>query len=227
MGAPTDPPKLLNRSRCRNSGRGPGRESPGRRVQGGGKTPPGRRGPGESRSLPGRLHARKHGAGFQGRHTPLVAGPAAITLVWEGSWGGAGTPRSKRDETAHVSIGGPGLDAQVAPRAGGDATGNAQRVPLAKVGVVLPRTPCVGRYRHLQGCYGSPALTYRRAMLVLPREAPWSSDRTTCGAANKHRRAGLWAVFRQSSHNTGQAALTRHLIRQALSAAHDHVQLIV
>jgi hypothetical protein len=42
------------------------------------------------------------------------------------------------------------------PRAGGDATGNAQRVPLAKVGVVLPRTPCEVRYRRLQGCFGSP-----------------------------------------------------------------------
>jgi hypothetical protein len=39
MGASTDMPKLLNRSRCRNSGRGPGRESPGRRVQGGRPAP--------------------------------------------------------------------------------------------------------------------------------------------------------------------------------------------
>jgi hypothetical protein len=68
-------------------------------------------GPGRAEVSPGRLHARQHGAGFQGRHTPLVAGPAAMTVVWEGSWGGAGTPRSKRDETADVSIGGPGLDA--------------------------------------------------------------------------------------------------------------------
>ena len=62
-----------------------------------------------------------------------------MTVVWVGSWGGAGTHHPKRDETADVSMVQRGSMPNL--RHGlGDATG-ARSGPLAKI-AVLHRTSC-------------------------------------------------------------------------------------
>jgi len=92
---------------------------------------------------------------------------------------------------------------QGSPRAGGDATGNAPAGAPCQGWRGITTHTLRSALSLFAGMLRESALTYRRAMLVLPREAPWFSDRTTCGAAIKHRRVGLWTVFRQESHNTG------------------------
>lgn len=63
--------------------------------------------------------------------------------------------------------------------AGGDATGNAQRVPLAKIGVVLPRTSCMQRKDGLAGII-PPAMTGHRPSLGSREETPLIRGMTRC-----------------------------------------------
>lgn len=94
------------------------------------------------------------GDGVQGR---------AKSPLGHGGVGGAGMLRLTGDATAIRCTGfddlrnrcpclhrrhlGKRMEIRRGRLAGGDATGHAQRVPLAKVAMVLPSTPCGSRYR--------------------------------------------------------------------------------
>lgn len=56
--------------------------------------------------------------------------------------GGATAKRCGGDGKAHHEMTGQ----EPSPQAGGDETGNAQRVPLSKIGVVIQRTSCGAQY---------------------------------------------------------------------------------
>lgn len=63
--------------------------------------------------------------------------------------------------------------------AGGDATGHAQRVPLAKIGVVLPRTSCVQRKDGLEGLI-PPASDGHRPIPVIAGTGPLFQGMLRC-----------------------------------------------